>query len=481
MHISDSFKKQKLIKAVFSKLKKDPNIISATFVGSFIDKNSIKNISDIDLIIIVNNLNYRIFKNLEKKLYRINFKHLLGENKKLLINNTFGPLKFNSTENYVLHLMIYDRAGHIEHIIQSPFTVFDWERSNIYLKKKISEIYKVGSLQIDDFLNSRRGLFNYARDIKAKKISYRKYKFSKKNYQMTKNFINLQNRDKYEYYFHIVKNLILNFIKFDKQKNRLFNIEKEIKNLTNYFGKSFSIKHTENIKNLVQAKKINNWNIKKNLDKWIIFFINDFQSILLKRINKSKKIVFIRHGKTKMNDGTFLGQNRNPDINRKQIKIKKKINYYKIYTSPLKRCIQTAKLISKSKIFKDKNLLEINYGKAEGLFIEKLKKEFPKLLNNWKIGKDPKFPSGESQKDVIKRIDIFLKKIIKDKSKNIYVITHNVFLRCLIGKFFKIKKKFWYKINIPHLLELDFIIHNKIIHPNINRKKIKILFSNFEK
>ena len=65
-------------------------------------------------------------------------------------------------------------------------------------------------------------------------------------------------KDKCEYYFHIVKNLILNFIKFYKKKNELLFIEKEIKNLDKYFGRSFSAKHTKNINNLIYAKKNKN-------------------------------------------------------------------------------------------------------------------------------------------------------------------------------------------------------------------------------
>ena len=72
-----------------------------------------------------------------------------------------------------------------------------------------------------------------------------------------------------------------------------------------------------------------------------------------------------------MNNGTFLGQNRNPDIDKSQIKIKRKLQCNKIYSSPLKRCYQSAKFISKSKIIYDKNLLEINYGKIEGLTTNK--------------------------------------------------------------------------------------------------------------
>ena len=192
----------------------------------------------------------------------------------------------------------------------------------------------------------------------------------------------------------------------------------------------------------------------------------------------SKKIIFIRHAKTLKNDGSFLGQSRNPKIIKKKYNIKK-ISFSKIYTSPLIRCIETANILSsKKEYFVDKNLLEINYGELEGMNIYELNQKYPKLIQKWSKGQDPKFPKGESQKDVLKRIKMFINKIKKDKSKNICVISHNVFLRCLIGEYFQIPKQKWYKINIPHLMKLEFVVIKNNIYPNMDRKKFKIIFSN---
>ena len=325
-------------------------------------------------------------------------------------------------------------------------------------------------------------MLNYYRDIKQKKISYRKYKFEKKTFKVIKNYIKLQNRDKYEYYFHIVKNLLLNYIKFINQKNQLFLIEKEIKNLKYYFGVSFSEKHFKIINNLIIAKKKGNWNFSEKLDKWIINFIKDFKFIINKKISSSKKIIFFRHAITKMNDGSFLGQKRDPSIDFKKIKKHKKNLYEKVYVSPLNRCLQSVKIISKNRDYViDKRLLEIDYGKAEGLNIKKISKKFPKLVNGWKAERDPKFPSGESLRDVNHRLDSFLKKLIRDKSNKSCVVSHNVLIRCLVGRLFNIPVKFWHKIYIPHLMDLEFMIINNKIFPNINRQKLKILFSNLEK
>ena len=56
------------------------------------------------------------------------------------------------------------------------------------------------------------------------------------------------------------------------------------------------------------------------------------------------------------------------------------IKFNKYLASPAKRCIETAKIFTKSfKISINKNLKEINYGKAEGLTLKNLEKNIQKL------------------------------------------------------------------------------------------------------
>ena len=88
--------------------------------------------------------------------------------------------------------------------------------------------------------------------------------------------------------------------------------------------------------------------------------------------------------------------------------------------------------------------------------------------------KDPKFPSGENDDDILKRINLFQKLLmrnIRNSSKHsIYVIvTHNALLRCLIGNIFHIPKYLWVKIQIKHVDPLNFIIKNNKILPNVDR------------
>ena len=92
---------------------------------------------------------------------------------------------------------------------------------------------------------------------------------------------------------------------------------------------------------------------------------------------------------------------------------------------------------------------------AESLKYNDLKKEYPKIIKDWQNKKDARFPKGENDSDVLKRIKKFKKllilKIKNKKYKKIFlIVTHNVVLRCLIGYNFSIPKFMWTNINIEH-------------------------------
>ena len=71
--------------------------------------------------------------------------------------------------------MIYDIDGHKKHVLLSPFTCYDWERSSISLKQPLNKIFPVINLTIKDFDNSRRGIKNYINDLKNNRLSYSQY------------------------------------------------------------------------------------------------------------------------------------------------------------------------------------------------------------------------------------------------------------------------------------------------------------------
>lgn len=443
---------------LIEKIFKIKHCISVNIVGSFTENINLNEIGDLDIVII----SKKISKNFVDKCKLEIKKHNFPIKKKIKINDTFGPLKYDKKKNLIIHLMIYDVVGHINHVIKSPFTCYDWERNNFYFGKKLKDIYPVNKLQLRDFFNTRRAISRHFLDIKKGVISTYKYKFNKKNYKFIYKEVKLNSLNKRNYCKHIVRNNLYNFCKFYFQKNfkispKDLNKLKIHSDFTKYFNLDYKNK---NIIFVVQSTK-----------KFLYKFYE-----LLKNIKKnSNKIIFLRHAKTKFNyKNFFLGRKKNTgiiDYNNKDLEI-----YDKIYSSPLKRSIQTAKKFKTKKMEINNNLNEIDYGQSEGLNYNQLKIKYPKIIKNWSLLKDPRFPKGENLFDVSKRVFKFLKKLNNDlefKNKQKYlVVTHNIFLKCLLGISLGIEKKDWFKLNIKHLAKLEFVkIDNKIV-PNLNRKEI---------
>ncbi len=142
-----------------------------------------------------------------------------------------------------------------------------------------------------------------------------------------------------------------------------------------------------------------------------------------------------------------------------------RINFDKIYSSPLVRAAETAKTINKCfnknhNIFYDKNLLEVDLGEWSGLKIDEIKNKFPEIYPIWK--NDPenlilKRSNDKTYKPIQELFDQttnFLEGIFKiylDKDNtNILVVGHNAILRCLILSLLGKPKKGFRKIRLEN-------------------------------
>ena len=144
--------KIKLKNYLLKNLIKIEGVLSVTLVGSFWEKNNLNNFSDIDIIIILDKFNKQNYNKCISSLLKINLKNFNLGNLKIKINPTFGPLKFDNDNSIVFHTMIYSKKSHINHVIKSPFTCYDWERSNNFKGLSLKEIFPVGKIQLVDFL-----------------------------------------------------------------------------------------------------------------------------------------------------------------------------------------------------------------------------------------------------------------------------------------------------------------------------------------
>ena len=148
-----------------------------------------------------------------------------------------------------------------------------------------------------------------------------------------------------------------------------------------------------------------------------------------------------------------------------------------IITSHLKRSKSTANYFKSKKIVQNKLINEINYGLADGMNIDQLKKNFPKMITSWRKGIDIKFPRGENSNDVKKRVDKFLKYLKTINEKKILIISHSFFLRVLLSVFLKLDLKRIYKLQIDYLKIFKILKRKNIFYSDLDRKEIKRFYN----
>ena len=114
----------------------------------------------------------------------------------------------------------------------------------------------------------------------------------------------------------------------------------------------------------------------------------------------------------------------------------KNIDIDKIYCSPLKRAMATAKPIADEKkldIIPEENFREICFGDWEGMTVSELTRKYGEEYMNFI--KEPHkygFPGEGTIDKVIERLKPSLDRIIKNESGNILIISHGGIIRLMI-------------------------------------------------
>ncbi|VVB78731.1 2,3-bisphosphoglycerate-dependent phosphoglycerate mutase [uncultured archaeon] len=450
----------KKIKDVVSKLD---FVISGNLVGSFPKNEELRDINDIDVVLITKELNKNNFNSIVESFNGIKKELESRYGFKVLINPTLGPLKFNE-DCIVFHLMIYDIESHISHCEKSPFTCLDWQRSKLFIKKPMSEIYKVRFLQPSHFFNSRRSATEYLSEIKSNQLSFREYTFNSGKVVEQKKFKTMNSRDRIEFSYHITKFLMINFLKLYHRKNKKYELKEVISDYFKIFPKNEKI-HKELIREIAKLREAKDFKEPSALVRRVELFIEDFESQFRDYFFKdSKEVFFMRHAKTKMNkEDLFIGQKTDAELmmpDKGKIEENKKIlgDANLIFSSPSKRCRKTIGIITEKNPVIINNLNEIDYGSVEGKDLKFLASNYPEIIEQWEFGNDPKFPNGENTMDVHKRIRAFIEKLKTVKEKKVLVCTHNVVIRIIIGSYFKLPPKDWFKIRVPYFEPIKFIL-----------------------
>lgn len=171
-------------------------------------------------------------------------------------------------------------------------------------------------------------------------------------------------------------------------------------------------------------------------------------------------IYIVRHGQTNDNVVGRYGGRIDTELNEKGIeqakKIQEKLNNVKfdvVFSSPLKRALKTAQIITSNEIITDERIIERCNGELEG----KLKTEIKELIDF----NDPneKRYNIENIVDFRERIFDFFSEILKKyKGKNVLVVTHagvGIYARCFFEGEPKSGNYLDYKLNNCDYLQYD--------------------------
>ena len=158
------------------------------------------------------------------------------------------------------------------------------------------------------------------------------------------------------------------------------------------------------------------------------------------------KIYITRHGKTVWNQERKLqGCQDSPLVEQgieNALALRKKVSamhFDAIYASPIKRAYDTAKLVfPKENIIKDERIREMNFGLAEGKYIDhmpaNLKDAYTKLWNEPDAIEG--MPEGESYTSIIERVNDFFNDITHKNYDSVFIVTHGfcftVFMACML-------------------------------------------------
>lgn len=442
-------RKQPFAREIFQRLTAIPGVLSVTLVGSFCDREDLSGISDIDVVVVCESLDRVTFDACSAAMASMSPALLGLPNHRLFLNTTFGPLKFDQPDQVVIHLMIYDRASHRAHVLKSPFTCLDWERSRVCAGQTLAELYPVLILQPGDFLNARRSLSNYTDDLQRGVLSYRRYEFTEAGVTEQLERAHLDERLRGEYAFHIVKNLVQNYAKLLFRQNvgmtpvSLISFWRDCLPGCSEFADEYS--------RLLEAKLRRDPVFSAETVEFAKDFIAAFQAEFTEQwVSSVQRITFVRHAETRLNDGSFLGQGRDPDILVAPARMPQE--FAKVYSSPFLRAQMTARALQpRAELHTDARLSEINYGEVEGLPVKQLASHYPELVAAWSRGEDVPFPGGENTAAVQSRLHQFLEAIKRKNASPILVVTHNVVVRCLLGELLGVPLRDWHKLRVNHL------------------------------
>jgi broad specificity phosphatase PhoE len=445
-------------------------VASTTITGSFLLGNGLEGISDIDCVVIVDELNRSRFAALHNAFETTLGNELARYDYRLQINPTLGPLKFNEPKLAVLHLMLYSIDAHVDHVIKSPFTCLDWQRSEVVFKRPMHDVYPVFGLQPRHFVSARRSIQDYLRDYRKSVVSFRELICEESGYKEAGREKPMTVRDRHEFAYHIVRFLMVNSLKLVRRVNEVGGPEELLRQFLAVFGLERELVGPLFAELRDRKQRIDFDPPMENLDQRLEAFVTRFEAAFRRTFfDDAARHYVMRHAPTRWNAPVghprFQGRSDVPSepIHEKDLahalKLLEGERISRVLSSPLVRARQTLEAVAAvhplPPIECDDRWLEIDYGGCEGLDTSQAQHKFPRLFEAWREGEDVKFPNGENTHDVLRRASSATAHYWI-ASGNTLTCTHNVVLRCLVGKALGVPMEKWHLLKIPHLRPLLF-------------------------
>ncbi|OCK80847.1 fructose-2,6-bisphosphatase-like protein [Lepidopterella palustris CBS 459.81] len=206
-----------------------------------------------------------------------------------------------------------------------------------------------------------------------------------------------------------------------------------------------------------------------NVGKQVI--INQIQDYLQSRVVyylmnlhiKPRSIWLSRHGESKYNLVGKIGGDADisergeayaralPGLVAKSVGDNRKLT---VWTSTLKRTIQTARFLAFEKL-EWKALDELDSGVCDGLTYAEIEEKYPDDFKQRDEDKyNYRYLGGESYRDVVIRLEPIIMEL--ERSENILIVTHQAILRCIYAYFMNVpqEKSPWMEVPLHTLIKL---------------------------
>jgi len=155
------------------------------------------------------------------------------------------------------------------------------------------------------------------------------------------------------------------------------------------------------------------------------------------------EIILVRHGETEWNVAEVFRGRIDVELNETGMKQAELLAKYlsdlkidAIYSSPLKRALKTAETIAgyhKLNIEIAPGLIDLDYGKWQGLPHQEVKDKYKELYAEWINSPEKvKMPTGESLNDVRKRVRAVVDNAIAKYEGAVVLVSHRVVNKVLI-------------------------------------------------